>query len=236
MATFQCEIPAAEFEAIRASLQQRPMINNPDRRHAGEGRTQALGVIKRWAYRPWCSRITWMYPELWELIQAFAQKHITVPWTAVQVNQNYESKPHKDVGNCGDSSIVAFGDYEGGDLVVEGTPYDIRHRLHVFNGSERQHWNTPIIGSRYSLVFFNWVSPVWWDGGIPTVSTVKHGDQTWVRVDDIDGAIYELRGRKQITVRPPQTILPRVGKVQGKGGKALQVVPETSNPVDHSDE
>jgi len=223
MATFIKDIPEEDFHTLLAELQRRPILNNPDRRTSGAGRSQALGVIKRWAYRPWVSRITWMYPELWELILAFAAKHITTPWTAVQVNESYQSKPHKDVGNCGESSIVAFGDYTGGELVVENEPINIRHRLHTFNGSQLLHWNNPIVGKKYSLVFFNWEYPAWWpaSNGLPTVSTTRINEETWVEVHDIDGAIYQLRGRKQIVVRPPQTPVARVGKVVGKGGKAI---------------
>ena len=238
MATFCKDIPESDFAPLIAELQRRPIINNPDRRVSGAGRSQAMGIIKRWAYRPWVSRITWMYPELWREIQAFAAKHITVPWTAVQVNENYQSKPHKDVGNRGDSSIVAFGDYTGGELVVETIPYDIRHRLHTFNGSELKHWNNPIVGKKYTLVFFNWDYPVWWpeSNGIPTLTTQEINGETWIQVDDIDGAIYQLRGRKETLVRPPQTPIARVGKVAGRGGKAIQAVPQTSNPASHSDE
>jgi hypothetical protein len=152
--TFVKQHTPDDFAAILTDLQTRPLPVNHDRMVAGKGKSQAFGVIRRWSYRPWLSRNTWQRPELWAALQSFAQQHVTIPWDAVQVNDNYASNPHKDKGNRGLSYIVGFGDYTGGELSVVDTEYDIRHRGHHFNGSELLHWTQPWAGQRYSLVFF----------------------------------------------------------------------------------
>ena len=60
---------------------------------------------------------------------------------------------HKDTANVGDSYILSFGTYTGGELVVEGVPHDTRTGL-IFNGYEKEHWNNPIEGEKYSVIFF----------------------------------------------------------------------------------
>jgi len=159
MATFIREHDPAEFVDILAALQTKRLPVNRDRRVAGTGRSQAFGLIRRWSYRPWISRNTWLYMDLWKAILDFAVKNDITGWDAVQVNDNYVSAPHKDKGNCGASYIVGFGDYTAGALDISGETYDIRHRGHRFNGSELTHFTCPYEGQRYCLVFFSIVFP-----------------------------------------------------------------------------
>jgi hypothetical protein len=154
-ATFVREHSPEDFAAIIAELERKPLQVNHDRTVAGKGRSQAFGVIRRWSYRPWLSRNTWMHPELWALLLEFAAKFDLTEYDAIQVNDNYHSNPHYDKGNAGDSYIVAFGDFSGGELNCAGTSYDIRLRGHTFCGAEILHSTAPWLGHRYSLVFFN---------------------------------------------------------------------------------
>ena len=75
-------------------------------------------------------------------------------YTSVQVNDNYQSAPHKDKGNSGISAIVGFGDYSRGELIIEEQPVNIRHQVCFFDGSMYTHETAPYTGDRFSLVFF----------------------------------------------------------------------------------
>lgn len=121
---------------------------------SGEGRSQAFGFSRRASYRPWISRQTWKRMALYKLLVGFAERNSIVGWDAIQVNQNYQTATHKDTGNQGDSYIVGFGDYTGGELVINDEKVDIRHRGHVFNGAELPHSTCAFEGTRYSIVFF----------------------------------------------------------------------------------
>ena len=154
-ATFVREHSSEDFTAIIAELQRKPLAINPDRFVAGPGRSQAFGVIRRWSYRPWLSRNTWLHSELWKLLLEFAAKFDLTSYDAIQINDDYKSAPHRDKGNEGLSYIVAFGDFDGGHLNVSGTDYDIQNKGFVFNGSQEEHFTRPWSGHRYSLVFFN---------------------------------------------------------------------------------
>lgn len=76
-------------------------------------------------------------------------------FTMIQLNKNLECPLHKDSKNAGYSMLVSIGDYEGGEVVVDGKAYDARENPLVFNGAELEHYNKPITsGIKYSLVFF----------------------------------------------------------------------------------
>lgn len=74
-------------------------------------------------------------------------------YTSIQVNKNVFCNPHVDKNNVGPSYIIALGDFTGGELVVEGTEFNIKNRWKKFDG-RRAHWIKPFKGTRYSLVFF----------------------------------------------------------------------------------
>lgn len=70
--------------------------------------------------------------------------------------------PHYDRTNVGDSILVGFGDYTGGDTFIQNeddrnyTGWDIRRQTLKFNGAMRHHFVSSVSsGERYSLVFYN---------------------------------------------------------------------------------
>ena len=70
----------------------------------------------------------------------------------IMINKNFDCPPHKDTNNVGESIIIGFGDYVGGELMIEGEPHDIYWTPTWFNGSEKLHWVAPWKGDRYSIV------------------------------------------------------------------------------------
>ena len=82
-----------------------------------------------------------------------AEKKPDFQYTTIQVNKNVFCNPHVDKNNVGPSYIIALGDFTGGELVVEGTEFNIKNRWKKFDG-RRAHWINPFKGTRYSLVFF----------------------------------------------------------------------------------
>lgn len=80
-------------------------------------------------------------------------------FTTVTINYNYASAPHQDVNHeDGRARIIAFGDFQGGELNLEGVgDVEIRNRWYDFDGTIL-HSTNPFIGERYSLVYFTHVS------------------------------------------------------------------------------
>jgi len=101
------------------------------------------------------SRYNKKFPQLFKLLKKFMQQHDPqFKYTTIQLNKNIISPPHIDKNNVGPSYIIALGDYKnGGDLVVEGKPHNIKNKFFKFDGT-KGHWVTPFSGTRYSLVFF----------------------------------------------------------------------------------
>eukprot|EP00928_Gymnodinium_smaydae_P086356 TRINITY_DN7040_c1_g1_i2.p1 TRINITY_DN7040_c1_g1~~TRINITY_DN7040_c1_g1_i2.p1 ORF type:complete len:282 (+),score=9.93 TRINITY_DN7040_c1_g1_i2:104-949(+) len=102
------------------------------------------------------------------------------PFTSVQLNYGYASKPHVDKNNLGTSFIIGLGEYSGGELWVHdesgdvsyvleatedvtgyyrvgralsGTDLSIQNVWTVFDGN-KLHYTKPFTGERYSLIFF----------------------------------------------------------------------------------
>jgi hypothetical protein len=229
MAQFVKEHSPADFLPILQELQRKPLPVNHDRMVAGKGKSQAFGVIRRWSYRPWLSRNTWMRPELWQHLLDFAAAHVSIPWDAVQVNDNYASQPHLDKGNRGLSYIVGFGNYTRGELFVDvsgqgANPYDIHHRGHLFNGAESLHWTAPWKHDRYSLVFFS----IEWPTKFPQYRITSRllPDGTEI-TDEYDQSIIVLdrRGHLVRTVREGQP-MPWRGRLTKRGQRSrMEEVP-----------
>lgn len=129
---------------------------NPPRPSVGVGRSCTFGrVKKRFGGREYKDGV-WntKKPEIWKLLQAYGAT-VPVAWTSIQINQNCVCAKHRDKNNVGDSYLVSVGDYTGGELVVEGVPYNTKEAGIVFNGSELEHWNNEITsGNKWSIVFF----------------------------------------------------------------------------------
>eukprot|EP00978_Attheya_sp_CCMP212_P039786 scaffold210454_cov45-Attheya_sp.AAC.1 len=73
------------------------------------------------------------------------------------VNFNAQFTPHVDSGRgLGQSlsMIIGLGDYNGGEIIVEGAPYPIRYQPLEFDGWRLRHWTNQYEGERFSLVFF----------------------------------------------------------------------------------
>jgi hypothetical protein len=106
------------------------------------------------------SRFTKLYPEIYDelklLINSIFPDFI---YTSIQVNHNTIMDYHTDNNNMGDTVILSFGEYTGGNLVIKmdgiETEYDMNCRAVRFNASSIPHKvNNDLIGNKYSLVYF----------------------------------------------------------------------------------
>ena len=103
------------------------------------------------------SKLKQDYPYLEEVFREFSNLYFReLKWTNIMINKNFQTQPHRDANNIGESCIVGLGDYTGGELEVEGRGViDIQHNPTIFNGSELTHSTKPFKGERWSLVFFD---------------------------------------------------------------------------------
>lgn len=139
------EIPI-NYERARS----RSKKNNP---RPGKGRSVLIGKIPM---RNDVSNFTKDHPEIYEEIKKLSNKYCPFPVKSFMLNKNYQTEPHYDSKNSKESMIFSFGNYEGGDLIVENIPVKTHLQTYVMNSSKQLHWNLPITkGTRYSLIFFN---------------------------------------------------------------------------------
>lgn len=94
-------------------------------------------------------------PELYEKLKELMKNHDPeFEFSTITVNRNFLCQPHKDKGNNGESYIIGFGDYTGGELNIEGDKYDIKYKFLKFDGGKKTHWVEPFEGNRYTAVFY----------------------------------------------------------------------------------
>jgi hypothetical protein len=202
------EIVAEEFADIIRELQKTPLQVN-HYRGCGVGRSQVFGVVNRRCLVADYSRWSWKRPYLYKLLLDFAAKHVKIPFTSITVNQNYTAEPHKDKHNIGESFLVAFGEYTGGELKIhegelEGV-HNIRYKPIVADFSKITHSVLPFEGYRLSLVFYTNKGHRKGDVEIPAPS-VKQENGKWVfyrgteRIEANVGLPHPLKGFKKRVV------------------------------------
>jgi hypothetical protein len=153
--TFIAYVDRKDIEEIQEYLTTHNLGTNKYRVKVGEGVSQCLGIVSKRSQAADLSRQSWLHPKLHHLLIQFGEKYVKpyISYTSVQVNVNYPCKPHKDISNVGNSYIVAFGEYSGGQLCIEDANYNIERRGLLFNGSEHLHWTRDWTGHRISLVY-----------------------------------------------------------------------------------
>ena len=106
------------------------------------------------------------YPHIMDLFEIFINSHSpSFKFSSVYINKNTVCKKHVDSKNTGESLIVSFGDFTGGEIVLynnqnsfndKSQPYEIniQYRSLIFDGSKIYHSSNEFEGLRYSIVFF----------------------------------------------------------------------------------
>ena len=142
---------------IQKELERLPIPVNKYRPTSGEGRSQCFGVVNRRCLPPDYSRQSWTRPYLYKLLLDYGREHVKIPYTSITVNQNYQAGPHYDKGNLGESYLVGFGDYTGGELEIHEGPlkglHDVRTPV-TTDFSKVLHSVRVFEGKRYSLVYY----------------------------------------------------------------------------------
>jgi hypothetical protein len=105
------------------------------------------------------SKMSKKYPHIIPLFKDFIDKHKDgFKFESVYVNKNTICKKHLDSKNVGESLLVGFGDYTGGETVLYGNNEEKHFNIStcslIFNGAKIEHSSEKFNGTRYSLVFF----------------------------------------------------------------------------------
>jgi len=144
-----------DFETLTDLLQNVKLRVNLQRGNiSGRGYSQLVGYNRRKNYA--LSSFARKHPDIFAELQRIAEKYCPFPVKNFMLNKNYQTQPHIDKQNKGACCIYAFGNYKGGDLVIEGKVVPTHHQVAVFEGHRQEHYNLPITeGIRYSVVCFN---------------------------------------------------------------------------------
>jgi hypothetical protein len=149
-------VDSSHTAPIAQDLLRQPLQLNRYRTNSGDGRSQCFGLVRQRNGTYTGSRLNFNRPELYQMLIRLGNEVLphTFSYTSIQLNMNYQTKAHKDKGNRGISAIIGFGDYIGGDLVIEDTPVSIKDRIVFFDGSQYTHHTASYTQNRFSIVFF----------------------------------------------------------------------------------
>lgn len=156
------ELDESAFRDLITHLTSKRIAVNRYRGRVGEGRSQCFGMVRKRCQAPDLSRQSWMDARLHHLLMKFGSLYVPIPFTSIQINDSFLCASHKDKHNDGDSYIVGFGSYTGGELVLKNptdTDYNIRHRPLLFNGAEIEHYTKQFTGRRFTLVYHTLIPP-----------------------------------------------------------------------------
>lgn len=203
------EIPVEAFTDIYDELMRKPLDINKYRTSAGSGRSQAFGIVNRRCLPPDYSRQNWLRPKLLHHLLEFGQKYVPIYFNAITVNMNYRAEPHRDKNNIGDSFLVAFGDYSGGELEIhEGDlsgVHIIRHKPIITDFSKVLHSVKTFEGQRFSLVYYQFWTPWLEENPLPPFHVLKEGETYYFyrgdeRIGKKTGLPHPLR-KKRLVLR-----------------------------------
>lgn len=208
------ELDASAFHPLLEHLSKKNIQMNKYRRGVGIGRSQCFGMVRKRSMSPDLSRQSWLDPRLHYLLMKFALVNLPpdFTFTSIQVNDSYMCEAHFDKHNRGNSYIVAFGSYTGGELVLKDNgdkEYNIRHRPMLFDGSLTEHYTKEFTGKRYSLVYHTLVPPTKFPmirkledyeavvkDGVWVIAWYKPGEATQY-ISKKNGLPHPLKGRKK---------------------------------------
>lgn len=144
------------YDTLLPLLEKTTIQLSSNRKNSGHGRSQSFGYgnTRKTGFTNFKNNAK--YPELYKMLLHLGKQIVPkeIPFTSVVVNHNYQTKKHIDKNNIGYSLTLSFGNFTGGELVIDGDKYQTKDNPIIFNGALNEHYNQPIQGQRYSLVYF----------------------------------------------------------------------------------
>ena len=145
------------------------IIKKPESSKVGYTWRKNMGVDTAREYCPikklYKTKLNTEYPELLDIFREYRDHYFPdFEFDEITINRMQKGsriKQHLDKVNVGESYLVAFGDYTGGQTIIENEKdnnfiiVDCRDKPQCFNGSKRKHSVTTVTsGKRYSIVFY----------------------------------------------------------------------------------
>jgi hypothetical protein len=149
-----------KLNKITIPIIEKPKKNNYTRGsllgYKNKGRTMTLGYSRRRSFGYGLTSMTKKHMDLFYLLIEYGLKILPRDFifTSITVNYNLKCLPHKDNGNFGFSCITALGEFENGNLFIEGKKYDIKNNVLMFDGSKCLHQTENFSGDRYTIIYY----------------------------------------------------------------------------------
>jgi len=134
-------------------------VGRSNRRGFPKHRAGVFGITKQRFTGKICNGyLSVKHPEIFKEMERIGNIFCPIKFSSIHLNHNVICPKHKDEKNVGKSVLVSFGEYKGGNIVIENVKYDAYLQPLLFNGSLLEHYNTEDLeGDKYSLVYY--ISP-----------------------------------------------------------------------------
>tara|TARA_X000000950_G_scaffold181227_1_gene219758 strand:+ start:34921 stop:35586 length:666 start_codon:yes stop_codon:yes gene_type:complete len=112
----------------------------------------------KWDVRP--TKLAREHPDVDNLLHEYARVHFPdFRYTTITINRNLQCRRHVDTLNNGPSVLTSVGDFTGGELNIETEDgrqhtFDTKGRFVMYEGARWPHWNNPICGEKFSIVYY----------------------------------------------------------------------------------
>mmetsp|Transcript_7743 Transcript_7743/g.28352 ORF Transcript_7743/g.28352 Transcript_7743/m.28352 type:complete len:528 (+) Transcript_7743:142-1725(+) len=121
------------------------------------------------------------YQRVWDLAYSLVQSvdpDFAEQYTAIAMTKNFVGSPHVDTENVGPFYGISIGNFEGGGICVENTPFEVaevdtRRKFGKVDG-RFPHWVAPYTGERYSIIYYPTHGPV-----VPKTTAIFHTDEVF---------------------------------------------------------
>ena len=157
------ELDPYNIRKIEDHLRHKNVQMNRYRTKVGDGRSQCFGMVRKRGAPPDLSRQSWLNPHLHYLLIEFARMFVPIPFTSIQVNHNYKCEEYKDKNATGLCYIIGFGDYQGGDLILDisgvKTNYNIKYKPLLFNTSDTLYTFEEFTGNMFTVMYHTIEAP-----------------------------------------------------------------------------
>jgi len=157
------ELDPYNIRKIEDHLRHKNVQMNGYKKSVGDGRSQCFGMVRKKRAPPDLSRQSWLNPYLHYLLMEFARMFVPIPFTSIQVNWNYICEEYKDKNSTGLCYMVGFGDYQGGDLILDisgvKTNYNIKYKPLLFNTSDTSYTFEEFTGNMFTVMYHTIQAP-----------------------------------------------------------------------------
>lgn len=119
-----------------------------------QGKSQTFGIVSRRGNCSDYSRNNWMRSFLYHLLLSFGLKYCPIPYNTITLIKTCRERKNRYC--IGKSWVVGIGEYEGGEIVVNGVSKSVKGKGCIFDLHKNIYKINEVIGEGYIVIYSNY--------------------------------------------------------------------------------